>query len=47
MQKTRKNRNMTQKKCSEIILQKLIEFGIRGAKAEVPMRCLSREFLTT
>jgi len=47
LQKARKNRNMTQKKWNEILLQKLIAFGIRVARAEVPLRYLSREFLTT
>lgn len=47
LQKARRNRNMTQKKWNEILLQKLIAFGIRVARSEVPLRYLSREFLTT
>ena len=44
--KKRKNRNMTQRKWVEVILQKLVARGIALALDELPRRYVSREFLT-
>ena len=46
LQKKRKNRNMTQRKWVEVILQKLVARGIAHALDELPRRYVSREFLT-
>ena len=46
LRKKRKNRNMTQRKWVEVILQKLIARGIAIALDELPRRYVSREFLT-
>ena len=46
LQKKRKNRNMTQRKWVEVILQKLLARGIALALDELPRRYVSREFLT-
>ena len=40
------NRNMTQRKWVEVILQKLVARGIALALDELPRRYVSREFLT-
>ena len=45
LQKTRRNRNMTQRKWAQILLQKLIAVGIAATGDSIPMRYLSREFL--
>ena len=46
LQKRMKNRNMTQKKWVDILLQKLIARGMRLSLDELPRRYISREFLT-
>ena len=46
LQKKRRNRNMTQRKWVEVILQKLVARGIALALDELPRRYVSREFLT-
>ena len=47
LQKLKRNRNMTQRKWVEILLQKLLSKGFLLALGELPRRYISREFLTT
>ncbi len=46
LQKKRKNRNMTQRKWAQVILQKMIARGVALVLDEPPRRYVSREFLT-
>ena len=46
LQKKLRNRNMTQRKWVQVVLQRLLARGIALALDELPRRYVSREFLT-